>query len=227
MDWQALQLSLQLSAMTVAILIPIGVLTAFFLQRSSFYQSAMWETFFTLPLVLPPTVLGYYLLVAFSQEGLLGHAIMQYTNQSLVFSFIGILLASLVFNLPFAILPIRRAFESIPESLQDAAKTCGLGPWHQLWKIQLPLSWRGVVTASIMTFTHTLGEFGVILMVGGNIPKQTRTISISIYDAMQSLQMASAGRMSLFLLILSFLSLIFTQFFLNRSNSIFSQSSHA
>ena len=142
------------------------------------------------------------------------------THVSLVFSFTGIWLASLLFNIPFAWLPIIRAFESIPQDLKDASKTCGLSTWHTLLKIELPLAWKGILTGLIMTFTHTLGEFGVVLMVGGNIPNQTRTISIAIYDQMQTLHMDEAGAMALMLLFVSFLTILLTQFFLHRPNHI-------
>jgi molybdate transport system permease protein len=225
MDFQALKLSLILGLCTAIFLIPIGIAIAFYLQARSQKQNYLFETLFTLPLVLPPTVLGYYLLISFGQQGWLGKIFLELTNQSLVFSFTGILLASIICNIPFAWLPILRAFEAIPQELKDASKTCGLSQWQALWKIELPLAWRGILTGFIMTFTHTLGEFGVVLMVGGNIPNQTRTVSISIYDSMQSLQMVQAGHMALFLLVLSFVALIFTQFFLTRSNSLFRQNS--
>jgi len=137
-----------------------------------------------------------------------------------VFSFAGIWLASLIFNIPFAWLPIRRAFEAIPQDLKDAYKTCGLNPWQAFWKIELPLAWKGIVTAMIMTFTHTLGEFGVVLMVGGNIPGSTRTVSISIYDQMQTLHMDEAGMMALILLIISFLGLLASQWILARQQNM-------
>jgi len=162
-------------------------------------------------LVLPPTVLGYYLLVGFGGNSWFGHWFEMITGQTLVFSFLGILIASLIFNIPFALMPIQRAFEAIPQDLKDASSTCGLPPWQRLFKIEIPLSNKGILSAAVMTFTHTLGEFGVVLMMGGNIPGQTRTLSISIYDSVQSLDMQGAGVMSMFLLVFSFVALIFTQ----------------
>ena len=182
MDWQALFLSLQLGLLTSIVLIPLGIFVSFWMQRQSTLTNQILETLFTLPLVLPPTVLGYYMLVGFGKGSWIGDWLYQFTQVSFVFSFAGIWLASLIFNIPFAWLPIRRAFEAIPQDLKDAYKTCGLNPWQAFWKIELPLAWKGIVTALIMTFTHTLGEFGVVLMVGGNIPGSTRTVSISIYD---------------------------------------------
>ena len=130
--------------------------------------------------MLPPTVLGFYLLVAMGGGSPLGEIYRQAFGHTLAFSFDGLLLASIVFNIPFAVMPMQRAFESIPAELHDAARTCGLSPWRTLWRIELPLAWGGIVSGLIMTAAHTLGEFGVVLMVGGSIPGETRTIAISI-----------------------------------------------
>jgi molybdate transport system permease protein len=220
MDWQALFLSLQLGLLTSIVLIPLGIFVSFWMQRQSTLTNQILETLFTLPLVLPPTVLGYYMLVGFGKGSWIGDWLYQFTQVSFVFSFAGIWLASLIFNIPFAWLPIRRAFEAIPQDLKDAYKTCGLNPWQAFWKIELPLAWKGIVTAMIMTFTHTLGEFGVVLMVGGNIPGSTRTVSISIYDQMQTLHMDEAGMMALILLIISFLGLLASQWILARQQNM-------
>ena len=220
MDWQALYLSIQLGLLTSIVLIPLGIFVSFWMQRQSTLTNQILETLFTLPLVLPPTVLGYYMLVGFGKGSWIGEWLYQLTHVSFVFSFAGIWLASLIFNIPFAWLPIRRAFEAIPQDLKDAYQTCGLNPWQAFWKIELPLAWKGIVTALIMTFTHTLGEFGVVLMVGGNIPGSTRTVSISIYDQMQTLHMDEAGMMALLLLIISFLGLLISQWILTRQQSM-------
>jgi molybdate transport system permease protein len=220
MDWQALYLSIQLGLLTSIVLIPLGIFVSFWMQRQSTLTNQILETLFTLPLVLPPTVLGYYMLVGFGKGSWIGEWLHQFTQVSFVFSFAGIWLASLIFNIPFAWLPIRRAFEAIPQDLKDAYKTCGLNPWQAFWKIELPLAWKGIVTALIMTFTHTLGEFGVVLMVGGNIPGSTRTVSISIYDQMQTLHMDEAGMMALILLIISFLGLLVSQWIMARQHSM-------
>jgi molybdate transport system permease protein len=220
MDWQALYLSFQLGLLTALVLIPLGILISFWMQRQSALTNQILETIFTLPLVLPPTVLGYYMLVGFGKGSWLGEWLYDLTQVSFVFSFAGIWLASLVFNIPFAWLPIRRSFEAIPQELKDAYKTCGLNPWQAFWKIELPLAWKGIVTALIMTFTHTLGEFGVVLMVGGNIPGSTRTVSISIYDQMQTLHMEEAGMMAMALLVISFLGLLISQAILARDHSL-------
>jgi molybdate transport system permease protein len=211
MDLQALYLSLQLASLTVLILIPLGVFMAHCFPAKNTFGSFAKEAFIALPLVLPPTVLGFYLLVGFGGNSWFGRWFEDLTGQSLVFSFLGILIASLIFNIPFAMMPIQRAFEAIPQDLKDASSTCGLTPWQRLFKIEVPLANKGILSAAVMTFTHTLGEFGVVLMMGGNIPGQTRTLSIAIYDSVQSLEMQNAGIMSLFLLVFSFVTLIFTQ----------------
>jgi molybdate transport system permease protein len=153
-----------------------------------------------LPLVLPPTVLGFYLLDLFSARSRLGGAFESLTGGSLAFSFPGLLLASLVINLPLAVQPTQRAFESIAPELREAAACCGMTPWRALAVLEVPLAWPGILTAAILAFTHTLGEFGVVLMVGGNIPRETRTISIAIYDRLQAFDQHGASVMAATLL---------------------------
>ncbi|MEI7530379.1 MAG: molybdate ABC transporter permease subunit [Betaproteobacteria bacterium] len=211
MDWQAFQLSISLALCSVAILIPFGILLGHYLARSYSLWNQLLKAVFALPLVLPPTVMGYYLLVSMGRDSWLSQIYVFLFHEPLAFSFQGILLGSLIFNLPFAFIPIQRALEDIPEELKDAARTCGLSHWQSLFKIELPLAWKGILSAVIMTFAHTLGEFGVILMVGGNIPGQTRTLSIAIYDKVQGLEMGSAGLMSIFLVLVAFGTLLLTQ----------------
>ena len=136
--------------------------------------------------MLPPTVLGFYLLVTFGARSPLGQALQQIAGQSLPFSFEGLLVASVIANLPFVVQPIQRGFEAIPPDVRDAAACCGLSPWQRFRRIELPLAWPSVLTAAILAFAHTLGEFGVVLMVGGNLPGETRTLSVAIYDRMQA-----------------------------------------
>jgi molybdate transport system permease protein len=186
MDWTALLLSLQLGALTVLFLLPLGVIAGRALAYRDFVGKGLAEALVSLPLVLPPTVVGYYLLVLFGAASPIGRTWQALYGQPLVFSFEGLLLASLLFNLPFAILPMQRGFEAIPRELRDAAACCGMSPWRVLRRVELPLAWPGILTASVLTFAHTLGEFGVVLMVGGNIPGETETIAISIYDRVQA-----------------------------------------
>jgi molybdate transport system permease protein len=208
MDWPALWLSVELALATALILLPLGVLAARWLASSDHVLRPVLEAMLTLPLVLPPTVLGFYLLVAMGGDSTLGAVFQQLFGHTLAFSFTGLLVASVIFNIPFALMPMQRAFEAIPTELHDAARTCGLSPWRRLWRVELPLARRGIASAMIMTCTHTLGEFGVVLMVGGSIPGQTRTIAISIYDKVQSFDMAAAGVMSATLLVLSMVTLL-------------------
>jgi molybdate transport system permease protein len=203
-DWQALELSLRLAACTVAILLPAAVVIGRLLAFRQFRGKALVEAAMALPLVLPPTVLGYYLLIGLGGGSPVGRWYQSLVGHSLVFSFQGLLLASLVFNIPFAIQPIQRAFQAIPLDVRDAAACCGLSRWRTLWRIELPLAWSGLLSSLVMTFAHTLGEFGVVLMVGGSIPGETKTIAISIYDRVQGFDTVSAGLMSAALLALSF-----------------------
>jgi molybdate transport system permease protein len=207
MDWPALKLSLNLAAWTMLILLPVGIWLGRLLAWRRFRGKALTEAMLALPLVLPPTVLGYYLLVALGGASPLGQLYQRVAGQQLVFSFEGLLLASVLFNLPFAIQPMQRGFEAIPQEVRDAAACCGLSRWRTLWRIELPLAWPGILSALVLTFAHTLGEFGVVLMVGGSIPGETRTIAISIYDRVQAFDTAAAGVMSATLLLISLLAI--------------------
>ncbi len=203
MDWPSLVLSVELAAVTVAVLVPVALFVARWLALTSFRGKPWIEGLLALPLVLPPTVIGYYLLVAMGVRSPLGGAFEALFGHPLAFSFTGLVVASIVFNIPFAVQPIQRAFEAIHIEVHEAARCCGLGFWQALRRIELPLAWPGILSAAVMSFAHTLGEFGVVLMVGGNIPGQTRTVAISIYDRVQAFDHASAGTMSLLLLAIS------------------------
>ena len=207
MDWPALALSLQLALATTLILLPLAVLIARPLAWRAFRGKSLVEALVALPLVLPPTVLGFYLLVAFGEASVLGDAYQALTGRALVFSFDGLLLASIVFNLPFAVQPVQRALEAIPREVREAAWCCGLTRWQTLWKIELPLAWPGLLSAIVLTFAHTLGEFGVVLMVGGNIANETRTVAIAIYDRVQAFDDRGAAVMSATLVAISFASI--------------------
>ena len=207
MDWPALALSLQLALATTLILLPLAVLIARPLAWRAFRGKSLVEALVALPLVLPPTVLGFYLLVAFGEASALGDAYQALTGRALVFSFDGLLLASIVFNLPFAVQPVQRAFDAIPREVREAAWCCGMTRWQALWKVELPLAWPGLVAAVVLTFAHTLGEFGVVLMVGGNIANETRTVAIAIYDRVQAFDDRGAAVMSATLVAISFASI--------------------
>jgi len=210
MDWTALWLSMRLAAWTVAILLPVSVLLGRFLAYRRFRGKGLVEALVMLPLVLPPTVFGFYLLVAFGRNSPVGAFWQDMFGHQLVFSFQGLVVASVIFNLPFAIQPAQRGFEAIAVEVREAAQCCGMSPLVSLWKIELPLAWPGVMTAMVLTFAHTLGEFGIVLMVGGSIPGETKTIAIAIYDRVQGFDDRGAGIMSGVLVAISLFTIALT-----------------
>ncbi|MGR9105761.1 MAG: molybdate ABC transporter permease subunit [Gammaproteobacteria bacterium] len=218
MDWTAFGLSLKLSACTIAVLLVLGLAVARSLAWRRFPGRSLVEAVVALPLVLPPTVLGYYLLLFLGRQSPLGLAVESLTGETLVFSFSGLLIASVIYSFPFATQPMLQAFESIPQGIREAAWCSGLSKWQAFWRIELPLARNGVVSGLALSFAHTLGEFGVVLMVGGNIPGRTRTVSIAIFDQVQAFEEASAGAMSLVLLIFS-LGVVALVYMLNRNLS--------
>lgn len=206
MDWSALGLSLSLAFWTVGILLPLAVLIARALAWRHFPGKGFVEALIALPLVLPPTVLGYYMLAAAGRAAPLGELYEAAFGGPLVFTFEGLVAASLLVNLPFAVQPLQRAFEAVPEQLREAAWCSGLSHAATFARIEMPLAWPGLASAAALTFAHTLGEFGVVLMVGGSIPGETRTISIAIYDRVQAFAMGEAAAMSAALLAFSFVA---------------------
>ena len=200
-------LSLKLAFWTTVILVPIGLLIGRLLAYKKFTGKAWLEALVYLPLVLPPTVLGYYLLVSLSPNNAFGGALASMLGTPLVFSFEALVLASLIVNLPFAVQPAQQAFAAIAQDTREAAWVSGLSPWHTFIRIELPQCWLGILCAATLTFAHTLGEFGVVLMVGGNIEGETRTLSIAIYDSVQAFDMQSAGIMTAGLLLFSLIAL--------------------
>ena len=218
MDWTSLGVSLWLGVGTIAILLPFGLWCGRLLAVRQFPGKAFVEALVTVPLVLPPTVLGFYLLAAFGVRSPLGAAFQAIAGQPLAFSFQGLLLASAIANIPFVVQPIQRGFEAIPSDVRDAAACCGLTPWQRLVRIEVPLAWPGILTAAVLAFTHTLGEFGVVLMVGGNLPGQTRTLSVAIYDRVQAFDTHGAGVMAATLLAVSVITLTITSLLSGRAD---------
>ncbi|HEY7610227.1 MAG TPA: molybdate ABC transporter permease subunit [Alphaproteobacteria bacterium] len=206
MDWTALRLSLALALWTTLVLLPLAVLIARALAWRRFPGKGFVEALIALPLVLPPTVLGYYMLAAAGRAAPLGQLYEAAFGAPLVFTFEGLVAASLLVNLPFAVQPLQRAFEAVPEQLREAAWCSGLSRAATFARIEMPLAWPGLASAAALTFAHTLGEFGVVLMVGGSIPGETRTISIAIYDRVQAFAMGEAAAMSAALLAFSFIA---------------------
>ncbi|MDH3468024.1 MAG: molybdate ABC transporter permease subunit [Gammaproteobacteria bacterium] len=209
MEWSALDLSLNLAFWTCVILLPLAVLVGRALAWNKFRGKAFVEAMVAVPLVLPPTVLGYYLILSLGETSSIGRFYEALTGHGLVFTFDGLLFASIIFNLPFAVQPMQRAFEAIPMNVREAAWCSGMSHWHTFWSIELPLAWTGILSALVLTFAHTLGEFGVVLMMGGNIPGETRTLSIAIYDRVQMFDFSSAGFMSAVLLSISVIAITF------------------
>lgn len=182
---------------------PLGLVLARWLAFHRFRGRSLLEALVMAPLVLPPTVLGFYLLSAMGGNASLGKVWIAIFGHPLAFSFEGLVVASLIFNLPFAVQPMQRAFEALPPDVREAAWVSGLSPWHTFWRIEVPLAWPGLLSALALTFTHTMGEFGVVLMVGGSIPGETRTLALAIYDRVQAFDMQGAQLMSAALLVFS------------------------
>jgi molybdate transport system permease protein len=168
-----------------------------------------------MPIVLPPTVLGFYLLIVLGPNGAIGHWWVQLTGDTLTFSFTGLVIASCLYSLPFAVQPMQNAFESLPRRNLEAAWTLGASKLDAFFSVAVPLSKRGFISAAVLSFAHTLGEFGVVLMVGGNIPGETRVVSIAIYDHVETLNYAAAHQLSLTLIVFAFVTL-FGMFLINR-----------
>ena len=206
MDWPAFTVSLTLAALTTLVLLPLGLALARWLAVTAWGGRPLSEALLLLPLLLPPTVIGFYFLVAFGQGSPLGTWLAA-SGVRLVFTLEGLLLVSVLVNLPFMVQPIQRAFAAVPHSLREAAWVSGLSPWQTFWRIELPLAWPGLLAGMALTVAHTLGEFGVVLMVGGNIEGETRTLSVSLYDKVQGMDLQSAHVMALALVGVSLLAL--------------------
>ena len=210
MDVEALRLSFELAALTTIALLFIGLPVAAWLASSRWRWKPMVEAVVALPLVLPPTVLGFYLLVAMGPMSPFGRAWISIFGRPLAFSFEGLLLASIVYSLPFAVQPFAAALSAVDPRLVEASHTLGVSRLATFFRVSLPIAAPGVIAGAVLTFAHTLGEFGVVLMVGGNIRGETRTLSIAIFDAVEQLDFATASRTALFLLAVSFTVLVVT-----------------
>ena len=207
MDYSAILLSVKLAAVVAAILLGVGLPIAYWLTFSRWRWKFLAEAVVALPLVLPPTVLGFYVLVAIGARSPVGRLWTSWTGHGLAFTFEGLVIASVLYSLPFAVQPIAAAFSQIDASLIEASSTLGASERRTFFRIILPLSLEGVIAGAVLAFAHTIGEFGVVLMVGGNLPGATRTVSIAIYDSVQALDYAAANRTALLLLAFSFVVL--------------------
>jgi molybdate transport system permease protein len=212
-DFGPLALSIRLAAVTTLVLIVLGTPLAWWLARARTRLRTALEAVVALPLVLPPTVLGFYLLVLLGPRGTIGRYWVQATGETLTFTFTGLVVASVVYSLPFVVQPLQNAFVAVGRDHLEAAATLGARGLDAFFTVAVPLAGRGFVTAAVMGFAHTLGEFGVVLMVGGNIPGETRVVSIAIYDHVESLQYAQAHAMAAILLGVSFVTLCGLSFF--------------
>lgn len=215
MDWAAVELSVRLAVLTTLILLIAAVPLAAWLAYSARRWTVVIEAIVALPLVLPPTVLGFYLLVALGNRSPIGQWWTSWTGSPLAFSFTGLLIASVLYSLPFAVQPLIASFVSVDRRLIEASTVLGRSWGATILRVVLPLSRTGLTTAAVLSFAHTIGEFGVVLMVGGNIPGQTRTIAISIYDSVQAFDYDTAATTSLWLLLFSVVVLALT-YGLNR-----------
>jgi molybdate transport system permease protein len=207
MDWPAILLSLKLSSLVCGFLLLIGTPIAYWVTFSRWRWKFLVESVVALPIVLPPTVLGFYILVAIGSQSPIGRAWAAWSGHGLAFTFEGLVIASLLYSLPFAVQPMTVAFSQVDHQLIEASSVLGASRLRTFIRIILPLSMNGVITAAVLSFAHTMGEFGVVLMVGGNIPGVTRTVSIAIYDQVQSLDYAAANKTALLLLLFSFVVL--------------------
>ena len=210
-----LWLSIQLAAITTALLLILATPIAWWLAQGKSRLRPVVQAVVAMPLVLPPTVLGFYLLILLGPAGALGSWWVELTGHALTFTFVGLVIASCIYSLPFAVQPLTVAFEALGRNKMEAARTLGASPLDAFFSVALPLSMRGYLGALVLSFAHTLGEFGVVLMVGGNIPGETRVVSIAIYDQVESLNYAAAHRLSALLLVIAFIAM-FAVFFANR-----------
>lgn len=215
MDLGPLYLSAQLALVTSVILIVLGAPLSWWLAQTRSRWQPIVQAIVAMPIVLPPTVLGFYLLVVLGPYGTLGGWWVKVTGEALTFSFTGLVIASCIYSLPFAIQPMQSAFEAVPRKNIEAAWTLGASKLDAFLSVAVPLSFRGFVSAAVLSFAHTLGEFGVVLMVGGNIPGETRVVSIAIFDHVETLNYGAAHRLSLILVAFAFLSLL-AMFVINR-----------
>ena len=216
MDLEPVWLSIKLALITTVILLFLGIPVAYWLSRKQTVLKLVAEAIITMPLVLPPSVLGFYLLLAFSPNNGFGKWLHQYFNLQLVFSFQGLIVASIIYSLPFMVSPVKAAFSHLPRSMAEASYMMGKSKTQTFYRVLLPNIKGAVYTAAVLTFAHTLGEFGVVLMIGGNLPGETKVASIAIYDAVEMMDYHSANTYALILFAITFL-IVISVFVMNRN----------
>ena len=195
-DWSAVRLTAELAALSTLILLIVGTPLAWGLARTRSRFKPLWAALVAMPLVLPPTVLGFYLLLLMGPQGPVGQLTQALGLGRLPFTFAGLVVASVIYSLPFVVQPLQQAFEAIPERTLEAAATLRAAPLDRFFSIALPLARPGLVTAAVLGFAHTVGEFGVVLMIGGNIPDKTRVLSVALYDHVEAMEFAAAHRLA-------------------------------
>lgn len=214
-DWQPLLLTFRLAAITTLILFMIGIPLAYWIAYTRTRVKPVIETLVSMPLVLPPSVLGFYLLLAFSPQNAFGQWLEQWFNIRLAFSFAGLVVGSVIFSLPFMVHPIQSGFQNLPASLIEASRTLGKPDVFTLFRVLLPNIKPALLSGAVLSFAHTVGEFGVILMIGGNIPGVTKVASIAIYDEVESLNYAAANFYALVLFVVTF-AILLTVYVMNK-----------
>lgn len=224
-DLMALEVTIKLAALSTSVLLMVGTPLAWWLAHSRWRYKVVIEAVIALPLVLPPTVLGFYLLVSMGPSGPIGSALQWLGGQSLAFTFTGLVVGSVIYSMPFVVQPLQNAFNAIGTRPMEVAATLGASPIDRFFTVALPLAQSGFITATVLGFAHTVGEFGVVLMIGGNIPGETQVLSIAIYDHVEALEYNQAHWLSGGLIALSFLMLVCV-YTVNRRFSILPQAQH-
>ncbi len=214
-DWAAIRLSAELAGLSTLLLLFVGTPIAWWLARTRSRLKPLWSALVAMPLVLPPTVLGFYLLLLLGPQGWVGQATQALGLGRLPFSFAGLVVASVLYSMPFVVQPLQQAFEAIPPRLLEAAATLRAGAADRFFTIALPLARPGLVTAAVLGFAHTVGEFGVVLMIGGNIPGRTRVLSVAIYDHVEATEFADAHRLAATMVVFA-LAVLTTLYLVNR-----------
>ena len=220
MAWSPFLLSFKLALLTALVLLLIGIPLAYALSFVNWRGKRLVQALIALPMVLPPTVLGFYFLLVFSPQSSIGTFLNSFFDLQLVFSFSGLLLGSIIYSLPFMVQPIQNAFEQLPNDMLQFARVLGKPKWSIFKKVILPNSVKGIATGLVLSFAHTLGEFGLVLMIGGNIPDETRVASIAIYESVELMQMEQANQYALILLLISFVVLVFIYSLGNNSKRL-------